>query len=504
MPASSLLCLNDDCFYEMYKYLPITDWCSLRETCTRLRTISDDCFKRQMNSFKLSGYYMFKSRFESLSGNTLRPIFRNFGKFLTKICAHGNEFASYDDMKILLLLLNRYCTELKDLKLVKIEYDVHIFAECQRLFSNLERLVIDKCNDDNATFSTCLDHCNSLKELELVRLFNIDGRSLACHRSKLESFSIKSCDNMNYLYIEACLRLNPQLKTLKFVGCNFITDEVFEHVSNYLPNLEALSLRLFSVGRLANENLMQLLRLTKLKKFEINCGLIAINPFLNGLVNNKEIESLHLSTVDITDELIQSLCNLKTLKTLKLSSSANLEANACKKLALELPVLTEIHIIECTDTTFKKIKEFAEHSTTLKKLVFVRYSDSTQSLTKATFLSLVDARLRNSNKETLKVYLDSDDHRDAMDQFMWNQDLKLFRDYNHIIKLLPLEEEDDKLPIYEYGFGSQKPFKGLIGDIVFGAHIYDWYDEDDYSDEDVYPLDDDFDVEDWDDGHGDY
>lgn len=487
-----LLRLNDDCFYEIYKHLQLIDWCSLRETCTRLRTISDDCFNRQCKTFELNGYYILGVKYSEVEMKDIKPLFRNFGQFLSKLVVNSNVFAPNVEPSCLIPFLDRYCTALKDLKLVKIECNAETIEQCDRLFSSLERLVIDKCNDDNATFATCYAHCRSLKELELIRLFNIEGNSLAHHHDTLESLSIKSCDNINYEFIQEFIVQNPQLKALKFVGCNFITDQVFQQISENLPNLEALSLRVVHVGCTVNENLMQLLRLTQLKKFEMNCGLLGINPFLNGLAANNLIETLHLSTVEISEESIQALCNLKTIKVLKLTSTIQLDGEVCKKLAIELPALSEIHIVECSDTTIKEVQEFAEHSTTLKKLVFVRYSDDTLSLSKDSFLSLVAARQRNPNKETLNVHLDFDDHRELKDQFLWEGNLELLKQHVSVINLLPVEDEDDKLPIYEYGAGN-RTFRCFYEDI---ENLYDddpYYDQ---FDDDMDDIDDDYDDDD--------
>lgn len=457
-----LLNLNDDCFYEVYKRLKIIDWCSLRDSCTRLRPISDECFKRQCKSFALNGTYITDSMYADMPVKDIKRLFRHFGHLISKLVIHKKAFEKNEDHAKAILAVDRYCTALENLKLVKIELDSVTIVQCGRLFSNLQRLVIDNCCDDEATFATCLTHCRSLKELELIRLVNVEGTFLAQQFGALESFSMKSCGGFNYDFIRIFFERNPQLKSLKFVSCTFITDQVLRDSSVFFPNLEALSLR-FDIGFRSvdwrfDEDVEHLARLTQLKKFEMDFwhfGLFDKHPLLTTLAALNSIETLHLAALAISDELTRDLCELKTLKILKLTSTTQLDASVFQKLASELPSLLEIHIIECANITFSELKEFVEHSTTLKKIVFSRSDDTVTSLTKDTYLSLVEAQQRKRNQETINIHLNYDDYREVEGEFTWEGNLKILQEQAHVINVLSMEEED-ATTLYEYGNAFKK------------------------------------------------
>lgn len=484
-----ILQLVDDCFFEVFKHLSVIDWCALRDTCTRLRQIADYCYEKDTRTFQFNGEYLLKERFSELTLDNARTFIRSFGHIQPDVVLHADAFApdqkQFDD---LVPVMNTYWNTLKKLKIIKIDLNAETIEQAGRLFLDLERLVIDKCLDDNRTFATCLMHCRQLKELELIRLFNIEGNSLAQAFPNLESFSIKSCDNFNYEFIKEFIRKNPQLKKLKFIGCNFVTDQIFSQIADHIPNLESLSLRIVHIGQSINENLMQLLRLTKLTKLEMNCCLSGVNTFLNGLVANNKLESLHFSSLEINEENVQTLCNLKTLKVLKFTATSNLDKDVCTLLATNLPSLQELHILECASTTFDELQGFVEHSASLNKLVYLQQSED-PSLSKQQFLSLVESRKKRNNGHSLNIYLDSYDHRNINGQLMWEGFTGILHEHETLVRLMPIDDEEDRSTAFDYGCGnSQKLFRyhDLYDDVnnEFDDDYDDFDDLDDFENED--------------------
>lgn len=490
-PEKTILSLNDDCLMEIFKYLPLLGLCSMRSTCIRLQTIADYYFFKEHKAFELNGKYVSNDPISELSLDDCRLVLQNFGRQIHKINLHSDAFSDMEFDR-LIMIIERFCEHLVDLKFVKINFTAETIEKCHRLFSNLHRLVIDKCLDDNATFATCLMHSSSLKELELIRLFNIEGNSLAQAYPNLECFAVKSSDNINYEFLQEFIEKNPQLKKLKFIGCNFVNDKVFQQISDNLPNLESFSMRMVHVSNSVNENLVHLLSLTKLKKLELNCGVIGINTFLEGLAANNTIESLHLSALELNDETIGFLCNMKQLKVFKLTSTLKLDKDLCTKLASGLHNLTELHIVECTSTTFDELLEFVAHSASLNKLVYIQYVDL-PSLNKQQFLSLVDIRKKMDSSLPLSLYLELYDWRNINDQFMWEGSLDSIRNNKDIVKLLPLDDEEDTSAVFDYGCGGHnRPF-GPGYDDLFDVNICDDLDLDDDDDEFYDNQDSDYD-----------
>lgn len=454
-----ILNLVDDCFFELFNWVSIVDLCALRDTCTDIRRVVDEHYKKLIKTFQFTGEFLLNDRLGFLSMDHAKSFMKSFGHLQVNAIMHADAFLPNCDFDELLLDMSKHWTALCDYKMVKIDVSVETIELSDRLFSNLHRLVIDKCLDDNRTFSTCLAHCKQLKDLELIRLFNIEGNSFARAFPHLESFSIKSSDNINYEFLLEFIAKNPQLKKLKLIGCNFVDDQIFKHIAEHLPNLESLSLRMVYSSNGIEENLMHLLRLPKLAKLEINCGIVGVNNFLNGLVANQTMESLHLSSAEVSDETVQILCNLKSLKVLKFTSTLLLDKTVCKSLASSLPLLTELHILECASTSFEELLEFVKHSPGLNKLVYLHQSED-PSLNKSQFLDLVAARQCQQDVHLLNVYLDYFDHRNIKDQMLWEGCTDIFDQHIKLVRLLPLDDEDDRSTAFDYGCGnSQKTFR---------------------------------------------
>lgn len=493
LDEENILHLNDDCIYQIYKFLPTIDWCSLRETCTRFRTISDYCFRRQSESFQLTPKNVIGWSDGSFTVNDVKRVIRNFGQFITKISINRGHFHCYEDPAELVRLLDRYCNTLQDLKFVKIDLTAATIKQCARLFSNLHRLVIDQSNNEE-TFNQCLPHCVALKELELIRLRNIKGICLArYHFEFLESFTVSNWSDFNHCFIKLFLLKNRQIKRVKLLSNSFEADRTMEDVVLALPNLMELSVK-FNFTSQPNLLPASVTMLPLLKKFEMDFEFVTdeiTNKILDGLAVHNNMEDLHIASFRLNDESIPRLCALKTLKILKLTATRNLNRVICKKLASELSALSEIHIVECPDTTFNDIKEFVVHSTNLQRIVFNRIDDTQPSLNKDMFLSLVEAWKKKENNEILLVFLNDDDLAGIRDEFEWNGKLKYLFGRCNIVKLLPLEKEH-RGTVYEYGsqFMGQRNSANALSDLFdFGQDIDDDDEDDDFDD----TFDDDFD-----------
>lgn len=444
-----ILQLNDDCFYELYKFLPTIDWCSLRETCTRFRTVSDYCFDRQSNKFRLEGTTVSGSSFDLMRVKDVKRLIRIFGHKITKLSINRSDFGEHEDPAQLVPLLDRYCLTMRDLEFVNINLVPATIVQCSRLFSNLHRLVIDQWNDEVA-FDCCLARCVALKELKIIHLNNIAGKSLAHHRFKsLESFSMKSCGDFDYGFVKRFLENHCRIERLQFLSPYFLAENITQDIAMALPNLLEFSVQ---HNLTFKPNVLPVTQIPRLKKFEIDFTWITddcVNQLFIGLVVANHMEDLNLASFRLNDESIRNLCALKTLKILKLTTTNHLDEKVCKKLATELPALLEVHIIECEDITFNEIKQFVEHLTHLKKIVFNR-TDTRPSITMDLFLALVEMRKSKAIKETLFIYLNDDDLVDIKKEFKWNGLSEILIKQSNEIRLLPLEEEHIRT-VLEYG-----------------------------------------------------
>lgn len=443
---SNILRLNDDCFYHILKLLPVIEWCSLRETCTRLRLISDYCFKRQTERFRLTSY--------NLSVKDVKRLLRNFGQFIEKLSIDQNYFSGSEDCGELMPYIERYCLSLFDLKFVNFNANLTRVVHRTQLFVNLQRLVVDQWSDDQA-FACCLADCASLKELVLSRLTNIPGDSVAYRQIEtLESFTMNCCEDFNYDTLKRFLSKNSQLTRVKFFNLKFRNevdaDHLMQFVAETLLSLEALSV-LFNI--VFRPNVLPVTRLISLKRFEINMLYVAddiANQLLTDLSLRHNIEELNLSLFKCSNKSLQCLLLLKSLKILKFTETNELDGNMCDKLATELPVLSEIHFVECNGISFVEIKQFILHLPQLKRIVFNRVNDMLPSLTHVMFLDLVELRGMHSTTDVLKIFLNDDDVSDINLEFKLNGFSKTLALHSHVVRILPLEKEHRRT-VFEYG-----------------------------------------------------
>jgi len=215
---------------------------------------------------------------------------------------------------------------------------------------------------------------------------------------------------------------------------------MFQDICNYLPNLEELSVRYDPLKEfVANE--VPIVRLEKLKKFELtNLPSFDISPLLSHLVALKTLENLSVAFIRMNDEITQTLCELKTLRILKLTSVGGLNRDIYKKLASELPHLVEFHMIDCYNKIFSELSEFVKHSSNLKTIVFHRFYMDQPPFTLDMFSSLIEVLQMKQIQEPLSVHLNDDD--------LNNIKYDVESQCHNIIKLFPVEEESIAATIY--------------------------------------------------------
>lgn len=331
--STNILDLNDDCFYVIFKLLPITtDWCSLRDTCTRFRSISDYLFEKQSKSFQLKPNY--GSVYINLE-ETKRFI-RSFGQYITKLSIDRNSFHYEDDPSQLVAFLGRYCHSLKSLELILIDLVPATICQCKELFSNLHRFVI-KYWKNRTTFGLCMASCTSLIELEIIGLCEMEESSLARNYALLESVTMRSCCNSSVRFMKHFIARNPQLKRLRVLNCTFVK------CNDIVGSSDLDMVRSSRV----NNNLLIELRVIDVK----NCDAILENTFPKLQLFSYQGVCLHMN-----DCLSAFISRHPTLKTLDVESRIYQRfnnvfmraiGNSCKELIkLTLNLYPEIQNVD--------------------------------------------------------------------------------------------------------------------------------------------------------------
>lgn len=476
--ATKFFDLNDDCVLEVFERLSVLDLCALKWTCKRYFGLADYFFDMAYKTLNFNNWNI-KSEYSLLTEDDMRIILSTFGTKLESIIVNADSFQP--ESKVVLQILNEFCggqPSLRFFKMVKFVIDDETVEECDRLWSNLQQLTIDKCYVDDSVIEKLLRKCSSLTELEMIRQMNTDGRCLLYEFPNLQGFALRSNDNFDPVCMNTFLRKNPQLRTLSLMGCNFVDDEIFEIIADNLVNLEVLYIRVVHVTNKFEANLENLLRLQQLRKLEFNCGLLPINTFITGLAMTNRIESLGISSAELTPDLCSALCNLKNLKTLKLMSMYDGNVKSLKLIAQQLPRLKELHIIESDFINFHQIIEFIEHAPRVEKLVVVE-SSKILPINSEMFVRLAESVQKRIDKLQLCVHLDYFELKTTKE----NISDELRKEYLHILQLSTLSWEEN----YKNGIAvSENRYFAEEG----GAYDYDPCDDDIDRGSDNYEFED--------------
>lgn len=486
--------LNDDCILDILHRLSLLDLCNVRDTCKRLRILSEYYFNTMYRTLNFNSRSIKSDQWKLLTQDETKTILMSFGHQIDALTLNADSFSATSDE--ILQTINDYCSDqkLQHLKLIKFAFDDDIIENCQRLFSIVEKFTINKCYGDDKLFEKLFNKCTALKNLELLRQFNIDGTCLQNTYPNLEGFALISNDNFDPLLVNTFFTKNPQLKVLKLIGCNFVDDEIFPIISDHLINLESLSIRLVHVTSLFEENVLNLLKLQHLRKLEFNCGVRPINAFINGLAMTNTIECLGITSAEITVDLCSALGNLKNLQTLKLISMYDTKARDLKLLAVQLTKLNEFHLVECEAITFDEMMEFIEHSQQLEKLV-LNQCCKVLPIDSAQFIRLAECCQKRVYKHQLIIHMDYSELLTTKEQVS----SELRHEYASIVQLAALTWEDTDYNVSDYQ-SQYFAEEGGAYDLDFDDDNFDddrdddefndpynvW--NDDFDDEDLYPF----------------
>lgn len=491
--ATKFYDLNDDCVLEIFERITVLDLCAFKKTCKRFDALADYFFDMAYKVLNFNNWNI-KSEYSLLTEDEMRTILSTFGTKLESVTVNADSFEP--ESKAVLQVINEYCggRPLRYLKMVKFVIDEDTVEQCSRLWSHVQQLTIDKCYVEDNVIEKLLRKCSSLHELEMIRQMNTDGRCLLYEFPNLQGFSLRSNDNFDPICMNTFLQKNPQLRMLSLIGCNFVDDEIFEVIADHLINLEALYIRVVHVTSKFEQNLENLLRLQQLRKLEFNCGLRSIITFITGLAMTNRIESLGISSAELTPELCSALCNLKNLQILKLISMYDGNLKSIKPIAQQLPRLKELHIIECDNIDFDQVIEFIEHAPKIDKLVIIQCSRIIP-INSEQFVRLAESVQKRVDKLQLSVHMDYYELKLTKE----NISEEMRREYLHILQMVSLSWEEN----YKTGVVSDNLYFAEEG----GAYDYDPNDDDmqdsdpesesqdpynvwndDFDDEDLYPF----------------
>lgn len=439
----TILDLNEDCLIHIYKFLPINELCTIRETCKHFEMIAGIYFSRKYKTMVVNWAF--------LSSTSAPLVLRNFGRLIEQMSITDASTVSSLNQNRIFQWIDRYCPNLTILKCQQLHIDACTIRKCSRLFSQLEKIVItfsESSPNHYIILETLMIYGNNVKELQLDNV-NIIGNNSSMGQTypNLVSFTVKQRCSLNFECDswKMFIKRNPQLKTLRFINSGVLNTKFFQYICDHLPNLEYFTCA--NIANLIKTQSISLSKMKKLKKLELCCMGGDGYALLKDLAATTSIVTIHLVDPHLSDETIGLLCRIKSLRVLKLTGNFKLDVVIWRALAILLSNLSELHVElkpVSSKTTFNETLEFVRRSPNLKKVVY--YVLTSEFLwVEGDFLNLVKWRQtrQSQRNQPLDMFLGVYD-RDRNEWNPWELKRNNFGCYSDIINVAYLDDEEDQ------------------------------------------------------------
>lgn len=403
----NLIQLNADCLLKIFEYLNVIELAKIADTNISLRQLAKYQFYLKYGSLNFDNLKMNRS----ITLQEVTKIFRNFGNSISSLELSIHSFVIGSDQQIL-SLIGKYCkpSTLKKLVLTEIRIPNREMKKLGPLFGELEHLSLIKCDCD-IQFNP-IDGYTRLKTLELNLHFT-DHFMNRINFPQLEYFYLYQCDWVSSLQRSNFLGFvlnHPNLKTLS-IRNGYTKMHILEAIGKNMKKLEHFTYDCHIQDMLSSKQnfeaaLQPLGSMKSLKTLALHCHCSPIeNLFESFIANNIEIESLHLKDIRLSEDTVQNLKKLKTIKILKFQKIRSQNVDTFISIAKDLPYLNEFHL-ELDDSTIpiialKTLLSRANELTILKIDSF----NPNNNIDAQLYLDMVDIVKKRSNSKRLEIVL---------------------------------------------------------------------------------------------------
>lgn len=308
-PNNILNVLNDDCLREICQKLPFRDLCSLLRVCVRFNEISQE--------------YLAKEPFDvwSFAPLTLQQTndyLSNFGSLITKIKIgkyYGDVPWPLSHEHCFWGMISEHCINIRKI-VVSDLVDLHLFSELIPMFGRLKALHFQtNTSETNRSINSILPVCSQLKALSIKTSDYLPP-------IKMPSLVAIRLYNVGFLSsLESFLSLNTQIEIFSFFsGFGILCDGKHYSLLGSLKRLRALKIMVswrdppYKIKHLLQELLS----------------------------NNLQIEYLTIEGMNIENETIDYIAQMKTICMLSLRHGSKFDENYFIKLASNLPHLKAV------------------------------------------------------------------------------------------------------------------------------------------------------------------
>lgn len=398
-PASNtgahLLDLNDDCFFETFKYLDPVDLCAIADVCSRLRETAQASFAHSnLYGMTLPRDILVGCGEMTASSQLLKMsrMVRNFGPLVSELreveedeCNFFNQFDGKARSKYrhrLFELVTKYCTQ--NLEVLQL---THFAATDQMLsyldpFVHLRRLYLNAYETSEALlerlpalcphltylgFSSCRTTGEKLKPLR----FDVLDRPFP----KLLILSFIDVDNLQNSDIDAILKWNRQLICLFVSGCRNVDIRIVKSIAEHVPTIEHINLHIGKNASIKGFSPKEFGKLGKLKsltmefpKRSTDAVVSAIHQMAKANVPLIKLKLESLTLKRNLNQFVDAISNMKTLETLYLRATRGLNGSHILDITKSLHTLTDFDFAPDFQPSLEFIQELIRSGDNLKGL----------------------------------------------------------------------------------------------------------------------------------------
>lgn len=426
--------MNDDCLLEVFQYLELIDLLAAADVSRRFRQIAQrqfalSEFKNDILEISCSSEYKTPQPF-TYREIFLRPKLKTERKVRKYICKNSSfnclvlyvskflrifgasvksiwlfrylyivedNFNSpqHKYKNMILDLVSRYCSgTLTELQIYHCDLTGETEVIMRPLLARLQSLTINGC-DYSKLFGQMLSlwspelrelHLSYRPDCRISHEMELDG-ILRQSFPKLTMISFRSISGEKSYDIEEFLRINPQLTHFGMVDCSSMHGSIIQSIATHVPHIETIEIdRIFGLGNTHLKYCGRLNGLTTLKLcFYERFNEVRIDQqFMTSILYEIHVAKIalqHLHVLGIstqkferTEQLVDAISKLKTLKTLWLMRVYTLKMSNIFRICEQLKELLDLkllfnEIVISADDLLQMIK----HAQKLRSLQYSEY-----------------------------------------------------------------------------------------------------------------------------------
>lgn len=361
--------LDDHCFMHITSFLNIIDTVNLGKTSRRLRTVTQQIFKKRTH---FSFGWAHQSDL-SVNSRNIRTILQETGSFIQLL-----QWKHVSDEQ--LHMLAQYCQYVTELELVEPKLHSYSIERNRILFKNVETLKIKNAHSFDAQLKAMITFTINIRSLELINCYNVKGNVFYdWQNSQLENLKIWRCPGISPSNItHFATRANQLTKYSSDIYDSFICCLTLP--ARCLYNYTELRLAL----NLSTDEKVQLLKFDELKRLRkihlksshfnrLGFDVTISYNFNKVFAAMSPIDSLNSVTVDKiiidadTFKCLGSIKNLHELTFIHIENGLGEEMYA--SLHVHLPKLEKLSIV----LDYKDENEFTSICEMMTALVNLKY-----------------------------------------------------------------------------------------------------------------------------------